>query len=72
MTLITVPNEFDASARARVLLADLGIVRGDEETGAVRGVLTAAGLTYVAAAVTSAMWLLYMAWPLLAGNNSDD
>ena len=33
-------------------------------------VLTAAGLTYVAAVVTAILWLLYYAWPLIAACSS--
>lgn len=58
-TLVTVPVEFNASARAKERLVALGITRPGEEDKAVRGVLTAAGMTYVAAAVTSILYLLY-------------
>lgn len=63
-TLVTLPVEFDASARARVLLREYGIVGHDQAEDAqhVDRVLTAAGLTYVAAAATSVLWLLYWAW----------
>lgn len=60
-SLIIVANEFNASKRARVVLSDLGITRPGDEDEAVGGVLTAAGLTYVAAALTSLMLLLYWA-----------
>ncbi len=63
-TLVTLPVEFDASARARVLLHEYGLVGNphDEDAKHVDRVLTAAGLTYVAAAATSVLWLLYWAW----------
>ncbi len=61
-TLITLPVEFDASARARVLLREYAIIGGGEDDRHVDRVLTAAGLTYVAAAATSILWLLYWAW----------
>ncbi len=69
-TLVTVPVEFDASARAKERLATLGITSTQEEDAAVRGVLTAAGLTYVAAAVASILQLLYWAYQagLLGGS----
>lgn len=70
-TIVTVPNEFDASARARTVLMDMGIITTQAEGNAVRGVLTAAGLTYVAAAVTSIMWLLYYLLPLILGGNDE-
>jgi Zn-dependent membrane protease YugP len=47
--LITLPVEFDASARAKVVLQQLGIVRPGPEADAVSSTLNAAGLTYVAA-----------------------
>ena len=56
--LVTLPVEFDASARAKKLAFDYGIVTDGERQG-VNKVLNAAALTYVAAAVTSIMTLLY-------------
>ena len=72
-TLVTVPVEFDASARAKAALQNLGITRSNEEDRAVRSVLTAAGLTYVAAAIGALMQLLYWAWRagLIGGNRRD-
>jgi Zn-dependent membrane protease YugP len=57
-TLITLPVEFDASARAKETLEEYGIVTSDELEG-VSEVLTAAAATYVAAAVTAILQLLY-------------
>ena len=57
--LITLPVEFDASARAKRLLTDSGIIIGEEERGGVNTVLNAAALTYVAALVTSLLQVLY-------------
>jgi Zn-dependent membrane protease YugP len=56
--MITLPVEFDASNRAKRVLADLNIV---DQNGAlvVRDVLNAAGWTYVAAALQSLMTFLY-------------
>lgn len=56
-SLITLPVEFDASRRAMRMLTDGGYVSAEEERGA-RAVLSAAALTYVAAAVTSLLSLL--------------
>lgn len=64
-TIVTLPVEFDASARVKLLLRDYGIVSDGEDAVQVNRVLTAAGLTYVAAAATSVLWLLY--WALQAG-----
>ncbi|MBA3846777.1 MAG: zinc metallopeptidase [Planctomycetes bacterium] len=73
-TLVTVPVEFNASNRAKERLVALGITREGPEAQAVRGVLTAAGLTYVAAAIGSILQLLYWAMQagLLGGRSSDD
>ncbi len=56
-TLITLPMEFDASRRAIQALAQTGIVTR-EELGAVKEVLYAAALTYVAAAAMAIAQLL--------------
>ena len=55
--LVTLPVEIDASRRAVAYLSAYG--SGLDEKGA-RSVLTAAALTYVAAALTSIMQLLYL------------
>ncbi len=55
--LITLPVEFDASRRALKTLSDNGILQGEELLGAKK-VLSAAAMTYVAAAIVSAMQLL--------------
>ena len=56
--LVTLPVEFDASARAKQLAVRYGIVSSQERVGIDR-VLNAAALTYVAAAVASLAQLLY-------------
>jgi Zn-dependent membrane protease YugP len=56
--VVTLPVEFDASARAKALVVEEGIVTGQERQG-VDKVLNAAALTYVAAAVSTLMTLLY-------------
>ncbi len=55
--LITLPVEFNASARAVKLLDSVGILHG-EEVGQTRKVLGSAALTYVAAAATAILQLL--------------
>jgi Zn-dependent membrane protease YugP len=70
--LITLPVEFDASHRAKVLLARSGMIRAGEEERGVGEVLNAAGLTYVAAFVSSLVWLFYHLLPLLTGNSSEE
>src|SRR5678809_984088 len=59
--LITLPVEFDASRRAKIILQQMGIVRSGEEVAGVNKVLNAAALTYVAAfiaALGNLLWLL--------------
>lgn len=60
--IITLPVEFDASARAKRVLADSGIISDEEELGGVRSVLGAAALTYVAATIQAVLTLLYYLW----------
>ena len=56
--LVTLPVEFDASNRAKKLAFEHGLVLEQERVGMAR-VLNAAALTYVAAAISSLMTLLY-------------
>lgn len=56
--LVTLPVEYDASARAKEQLFRLGLVRETERDGVAK-VLNAAALTYVAALVSSVLTLLY-------------
>ncbi|HNK64398.1 MAG TPA: zinc metallopeptidase, partial [Anaerolineales bacterium] len=57
--LATLPVEFDASARAKRLLSETGIIQTDEERRGVNAVLNAAALTYVAGLITAILQLLY-------------
>jgi Zn-dependent membrane protease YugP len=56
-TLVTLPVEFNASSRAMTQLTNKSILMGDELKGA-RKVLSAAALTYVAAALMAVLQLL--------------
>ena len=59
--LITLPVEFDASRRAKIILQQMGIVQPGGEVAGVNKVLNAAALTYVAAfiaALGNLLWLL--------------
>jgi uncharacterized protein len=56
--IVTLPVEFDASARAKRLALESGILLEQERVGMDR-VLNAAALTYVAAVVSTLMTLLY-------------
>lgn len=55
--VITLPVEFNASSRAIAMLTDSGVISSDE-VGPARKVLSAAALTYVAAALTAVLQLL--------------
>jgi Zn-dependent membrane protease YugP len=68
--LVTLPVEFDASARAKAQLVNLGIVDADE-MGGVHETLDAAALTYVAAFVAALGSLLHILL-LIAGGSRDD
>ncbi len=67
--LVTLPVELDASRRAVRALSDMGILYGDE-VKSTRKVLSAAALTYVAAAAASILQLLRLV--LLFGGRRDD
>ena len=56
--VVTLPVEFDASRRAMAELDRLGLVTAQDVRGA-RAVLTAAAMTYLAAAATAIMYLVY-------------
>ena len=58
--LITLPVEFDASRRAKVILTQMGMVQPGQEVAGVNRVLNAAALTYVAAFVATLGNLLYL------------
>ena len=57
--LITLPVEFDASHRAKIILQQMGIVQGGQEMAGVNHVLNAAALTYVAAFIAALGQFLY-------------
>ena len=69
--IINLPVEFNASTRAKQQLVQLGIVDA-QEMGPVRSVLTAAALTYVAAALQSLAQLLYFLMLISGGSRSRD
>ena len=56
--IVTLPVEFDASARAKRLVVEHGIV-SIQETEGINRVLNAAALTYVAAAISTLLTLFY-------------
>jgi len=57
-SVVTLPVEWDASARAKKAMLDAGIV-SQQEVGGASSVLNAAFLTYLASAIASIMTLLY-------------
>lgn len=70
--LLTLPVEFDASARAKRLLVDHGIIGGGDQVEGVDKVLDSAAWTYVAAAVSAiGVWLFYIFMLLFRGRSSE-
>ena len=67
--IVTLPVEFDASRRAKAVLAQAGIVQTPEEARGVDKVLDAAAWTYVAAVIAGLLQLLYL---LLRANQRRD
>lgn len=57
-SLVTLPVELNASARAKEMLAETGVLVTDEEKKAAKKVLSAAAMTYFAALLTSLMYFL--------------
>ena len=58
-SVMTLPVEIGASRRALVMLRETGMLANPQDEEGVKRVLTAAALTYVAAAVTAILTLLY-------------
>lgn len=69
--IVTLPVEFDASARAKREVVAQGILYPEEQVG-VNRVLNAAAMTYVAAAVSSILTLLYYLMRAGVFGGSDD
>ena len=65
--IVTLPVEFNASGRALAMLNNYGML-GQDETNGCRKVLSAAALTYVAAAASAILQLLRLV--LLFGNGN--
>ena len=59
--IVTLPVELGASRRARAQLAACGLLTAPGEAAGARKVLRAAAFTYLAAALASALLLLYYA-----------
>ncbi|MEO6708539.1 MAG: zinc metallopeptidase [Planctomycetota bacterium] len=58
--LVTLPTEFNASNRAKAVLAQTGIISTQEEAVGVSDVLRAAAMTYLAAAAAGVLQLIYL------------
>ena len=58
-SVLTLPVEIDASRRGIKLLQESGLIQVEQDERGARNVLTAAATTYIAAAVTAILTLLY-------------
>jgi Zn-dependent membrane protease YugP len=58
-SILTLPVEIDASRRGLKLLREAGLMQTKEDEAGSKGVLRAAAMTYLAAAITSILQLLY-------------
>lgn len=70
--LITLPVEFDATARAKRILANTGAVAPGPETVAMSKVLDAAALTYVAAFISALGTFLYYLMLMMGGRRDEE
>jgi Zn-dependent membrane protease YugP len=64
--LVTLPVEFDATARAKRIVVEAGIIYPEERVGMDK-VLNAAAMTYVAAVVTTLITLAYYVMRAVSG-----
>jgi len=58
-SLLTLPVEIDASRRGLRLLKEAGLMQNEQDSSGSQAVLRAAAMTYLAAAITSILQLLY-------------
>ena len=58
-SLLTLPVEIQASQKALAMLESTGVITSDQDRAGARSMLTAAALTYLAAAVGAVLTLLY-------------
>lgn len=58
-SILTLPVEVQASQKALAMLQSTGVITSEQDRSGVRSMLTAAALTYVAAAVGAILTLLY-------------
>ncbi|MFZ5807065.1 MAG: zinc metallopeptidase [Verrucomicrobiota bacterium] len=69
--LVTLPVEFDASRRAKLILPKMNMITEGEEMRGVHKMLNAAAWTYVAAFITSLLYTLYYLLPFILGRRDD-
>lgn len=69
--LVTLPVEFDATARAKKQLMSMGLVTAGAEAEGVNKVLGAAAWTYVAAFLTSLAYFIWHLLPFLMGGDEE-
>ena len=67
--LVILPVEFDASRRAKLVLANTGVVQRGPASPAVNQVLSAAAWTDVATFISSLIYFLWHVLPLLTGSD---
>lgn len=60
--IVTLPVEFNASSKALAFLEGNGVIAGGEEMTGAKRMLSAAAMTYVAAAMTAILTLLRFVW----------
>jgi hypothetical protein len=60
--VVNLPVEFNASARAKEMLPQMGVIGGQQEAAGVARVLDAAAMTYVAATLVALLQMLYWIW----------
>lgn len=70
--LVTLPVEFDASRRAKAVLLRMNMINSHDEREGVEKVLDAAAFTYVAAFITSLLYLVWHLLPLLVGSRDEE
>jgi hypothetical protein len=58
-SILTLPIEIDASRRGLRMLREAGLMYGEQDVSGSKAVLRAAAMTYLAAAITSILQLLY-------------
>ncbi len=69
--LVTLPVEFDATRRAKLVLSRMNLIAPGGEAAAVSQVLNAAAWTYVAAFITSLLYFLWHVLPLFMGRERE-